>query len=72
MAILRAVSKAIAGATSPDELFPRVCDAAIFGGGYHTNLRDVTSGTNGSCGTKCTAGSGYDLVTGLGSPINYP
>ena len=47
-------------------------DAAIFGGGYHTNLRDVTSGTNGSCGTKCTAGSGYDLVTGLGSPINYP
>ena len=47
-------------------------DAAIFGGGYHTNLRDVASGTNGSCGTKCTAGSGYDLVTGLGSPINYP
>jgi subtilase family serine protease len=47
-------------------------DAAIFGGGYETNLRDVASGTNGSCGTKCTAGTGYDLVTGLGSPINYP
>ncbi len=47
-------------------------DAAIYSGGYSTNLRDITSGTNGSCGTDCTAGVGYDLVTGLGSPINYP
>jgi subtilase family serine protease len=47
-------------------------NGAIYGGGYTTNLRDITSGTNGSCGTDCTAGPGYDLVTGLGSPINYP
>jgi subtilase family serine protease len=47
-------------------------DAAIYSGGYATNLRDITSGTNGSCGTDCTAGTGYDLVTGLGSPVNYP
>jgi subtilase family serine protease len=47
-------------------------DSAVYQGGFSTNLRDVTSGTNGSCGTDCTAGSGYDLVTGLGSPINYP
>ncbi len=47
-------------------------DSAIYAGGYSTNLRDVTSGTNGSCGTDCTAGTGYDLVTGLGSPVNYP
>ncbi len=47
-------------------------NTAIYGGGYSTNLRDITSGTNGSCGTDCTAGTGYDLVTGLGSPINYP
>ncbi|HUC57626.1 MAG TPA: S53 family peptidase [Streptosporangiaceae bacterium] len=47
-------------------------NTAIYGGGYKTNLRDITSGTNGSCGTDCTAGTGYDLVTGLGSPINYP
>ncbi|HEX7164930.1 MAG TPA: S53 family peptidase [Trebonia sp.] len=47
-------------------------DSAIYSGGYKTNLRDVTSGTNGTCGTDCTAGVGYDLVTGLGSPINYP
>ena len=44
----------------------------IYGGGYGSYLRDIISGTNGSCGTDCTAGTGYDLVTGLGSPINYP
>ncbi len=47
-------------------------NAAIYSGGYKTNLTDITSGTNGTCGTDCTAGPGYDLVTGLGSPINYP
>jgi subtilase family serine protease len=47
-------------------------DSAIYSGGFTTNLRDITSGTNGSCGTDCTAGTGYDLVTGLGSPISYP
>jgi subtilase family serine protease len=31
---------------------------------YH----DITSGKNGSCGALCTAGPGYDYVTGLGSP----
>ncbi len=46
--------------------------ANIYSSGYSTNLRDITSGTNGSCGTDCTAGTGYDLVTGLGSPIDYP
>jgi subtilase family serine protease len=47
-------------------------DSAIYKGGFSTNLRDITRGTNGSCGTDCTAGTGYDLVTGLGSPVNYP
>ena len=47
-------------------------NSAIYSGGYSTNLRDIESGTNGSCGTDCTAGTGYDLVTGLGSPTNYP
>lgn len=46
-------------------------NTAIYSG-TRTNLRDITSGTNGTCGTDCTAGTGYDLVTGLGSPINYP
>lgn len=31
---------------------------------YH----DITSGENGNCGAQCTAGVGYDLITGLGSP----
>jgi len=35
---------------------------------YSLNLHDITSGTNGSCGTLCTATTGYDYVTGLGSP----
>lgn len=47
-------------------------DPAIYSGGYLTNLRDIITGTNGNCGVDCTAGTGYDLVTGLGSPINYP
>jgi subtilase family serine protease len=46
--------------------------AAIYASGYSANLRDITSGSNGSCGSDCTAGAGYDLVTGLGSPVNYP
>jgi subtilase family serine protease len=32
------------------------------------DFNDVTSGTNGTCGAVCTAGPGYDFVTGLGSP----
>ncbi|MFK0171624.1 hypothetical protein ACIQU5_22760 [Streptomyces sp. NPDC090306] len=34
-----------------------------------SHLYDVTSGSNGVCGTECTAASGYDTVTGLGSPL---
>jgi len=36
-----------------------------------TSLNDVTSGSNGSCGSTylCTAGPGYDGPTGLGTPI---
>ncbi|MFE2578694.1 hypothetical protein [Streptomyces sp. NPDC059378] len=34
-----------------------------------SSLRDITSGSNGRCGAECTAGPGYDTVTGLGSPI---
>jgi subtilase family serine protease len=46
-------------------------NAKIYASGYKTKLRDITSGGNGSCGSHCTAGPGYDLVTGLGSPVNY-
>jgi subtilase family serine protease len=34
-----------------------------------TYLRDVITGTNGTCAVYCTAAGGYDMVTGLGSPL---
>jgi subtilase family serine protease len=33
------------------------------------DFHDIVSGTNGNCGPICTAGVGYDYVTGLGSPL---
>jgi subtilase family serine protease len=33
-----------------------------------TDYHAVTQGTNGTCGTVCDAGAGYDYVTGLGTP----
>lgn len=37
---------------------------------HRSGLKDVLSGSNGSCGgdLRCTAGKGYDAPTGLGSP----
>jgi subtilase family serine protease len=36
---------------------------------HSSNLFDVTSGSNGSCGApQCTAGTGWDGPTGLGTP----
>ncbi len=49
-------------------------DTTNYDGSYpygHTGrLNDVTSGSNGSCGGSylCTAGTGYDGPTGLGTP----
>lgn len=34
----------------------------------NSDFHAVTQGTNGKCGTICTAGTGYDYVTGLGTP----
>ncbi len=36
--------------------------------GMISEFRAVTQGTNGTCGKMCTAGAGYDYVTGLGTP----
>ncbi|MES5821533.1 S53 family peptidase [Streptomyces sp. RG80] len=43
---------------------------AQFPYGHTSALNDVTSGNNGSCSTSyfCTAGTGYDGPTGLGTP----
>src|SRR5207249_4097224 len=42
---------------------------AATGPAYSANYRDITSGSNGNCGTICNAGPSYDFVTGLGSPL---
>jgi subtilase family serine protease len=34
---------------------------------YANDFHDITSGTNGGCGSQCDAGPGYDLVTGIGT-----
>lgn len=36
---------------------------------YTSFFRDIVSGTNGFCGFFCSAATGYDYVTGLGSPL---
>ena len=41
---------------------------AALGSVYASNYTDITSGTNGTCGSICTANSGYDFATGVGSP----
>jgi subtilase family serine protease len=40
---------------------------AYYSANYLTDFHDITSGTNGSCGSQCTAGTGYDLITGIGT-----
>jgi subtilase family serine protease len=58
---------ALAGNASSDRGEP----LPYINGHQGTNLYDVTSGTNGSCGSTylCKAGPGYDGPTGLGTPI---
>jgi subtilase family serine protease len=41
--------------------------AIYYSGAYSTDFHDITSGNNGSCGSQCLAGPGYDLVTGIGT-----
>jgi subtilase family serine protease len=46
-------------------------NSAVYGvatASLSSNFHDIASGTNGTCGTLCTAVTGYDYVTGLGSP----
>lgn len=52
-------------ATGATPLHTAVYGDALRGTGA---LADVTAGTNGTCGAFCTAGTGYDTVTGVGSP----
>jgi hypothetical protein len=68
----------LAGGTSASTpiiagVFALTSNASAFGTGYvysHTaGLNDVTTGSNGSCGNAlCTATTGWDGPTGLGTP----
>lgn len=57
-----AAGKSVMNTTSANNVFTALYGAAA-------SLHDITSGTNGNCGAKCTAGPGYDDVTGMGTPI---
>ncbi len=34
---------------------------------YLTDFHDITTGNNGTCGSQCNTGPGFDLVTGIGT-----
>ncbi|HSX00935.1 MAG TPA: hypothetical protein VLF67_01720, partial [Candidatus Saccharimonas sp.] len=55
---------ALGGTATNTQLY---ADAA--GPGYANVLQDIITGSNGACGAVCTAGPGYDAVTGLGTPL---
>lgn len=59
-----AAIKALGGSAYSGKLYQdaKLANASSF-------LRDITGGTNGACGAICTAATGYDTVTGLGSPV---
>ena len=58
-----AIASASANSVSANKLYT---DAKTSNQAY---LRDITSGTNGVCGFYCTAASGFDYTTGLGTPL---
>jgi subtilase family serine protease len=41
--------------------------AIYYSSDYLNDFHDITSGSNGNCGSQCTASPGYDLVTGIGT-----
>jgi len=62
---LFAIANSMRAAQSKAPLSQVQFDLYPIPGDYH----DIVSGNNGSCGSQCTAGPGYDFVTGLGSPL---
>lgn len=39
----------------------------FYSANYLADFHDITTGTNGNCGSQCTAVAGYDLITGIGT-----
>ncbi|HEY3954797.1 MAG TPA: S53 family peptidase [Streptosporangiaceae bacterium] len=66
-AILAAADQLRAAAGQPQLTIGQI-HAAAYAKSRKKPVADITTGTNGLCGAQCTAGPGYDLVTGEGSP----
>ena len=57
-----AAMKAQNASISASRLYADAASSTLF-------FRDISQGSNGSCGFFCTAATGYDYITGLGSPL---
>ena len=67
-AALFAIVNSMRASQGKDVIGPYVFDVIYNSQSYQSNFNDITTGSNGNCGDACTAASGYDLVTGLGTP----
>lgn len=69
VALINAVRGSLGKAPFSGTGFQKALYGMSAGSNYIVNFMDVTSGSNGvaPC-TTCTASTGYDLVTGLGTP----
>jgi subtilase family serine protease len=67
-ALFMLVDQTRAAALSSNNLNNSPLYDAATGAVYAANYTDIASGSNGSCGSVCTAQTGYDWITGLGTP----
>lgn len=69
-AAILAVADQLRAASGKPALTTADVHAAVYDrhGQHDRAIADITQGANGICGAICTAGPGYDLVTGEGSP----
>ena len=70
-AALIAIANSMRTQESKDPLTGQDVNTALYeaaGNSYDQNFNDIRAGTSNKCGALCSAGPGYDFVTGLGSP----
>ena len=60
--------RALSGKAPLGQVHSKLYASVASAGTYASLFADVTAGRNGSCGAMCSATSGYDLLTGWGSP----
>jgi hypothetical protein len=67
-AILASADQLRAAAGRPPLTIGQIHAAVYAKAATEKAIADITTGANGICGPQCSAGPGYDLVTGQGSP----